>query len=341
MRFIEDALRQHQEEFSLGRYGFGPGSSTVLITPHFVTSRHVVALVFPAGSRQPCLVVKVPRRPGDNEGVRREAEMLRNLWTASRGLVPRTPYVVGFVDNDDLCLLVETALTGQPLDPLRVSRDLDGAMLAGADFVASLPVTRSAADNVDWYERKIGQPLRSLRQLVGENAEVALLVEKTHNLLLPLKTQEIPAVFEHGDLSHPNVFVRPDGKLQVADWERASPDGLPGHDYIFYLQYLSECMERAYTRPEQLLAFDRAFTRGGWARKSLAAHLVARTLDPDLIPLLLILTWARSAATLVDRLAAERAAGGEPKFILRALLEDRDFWLWRHVVVSSESLYPT
>lgn len=341
MRFIEDVLHQHQEKFSLGQYGFGPGSSMVLVTPHFVTSRHVVALVFPAGSRHPCLVVKVPRQPGDNGGVRREAEMLQNLWTASRGVVPRAPYVVGFVDKDDLCVLVETALTGQQLDPLRVGRDPAGAMLAGADFVGSLPVTRSAADNGDWYERKIGQPLRSLGQLVGENAEVALLIEKTHNLLLPLKTQEIPAVFEHGDLSHPNLFVRPDGKLQVADWERASPDGLPGHDYIFYLQYLSECVERAYTRPEQLLAFDRAFSRDGWARNSLAEHLVARSLDPNLIPLLLVLTWARSAATLVDRLAAERAAGGEPKYILKALLDDRDFWLWRHVVESSESLYQT
>ncbi|TDK24087.1 hypothetical protein E2F48_15020 [Arthrobacter crusticola] len=56
--------------------------ATVLLTPQFVLSRHVVALVFAVGSTRPVLVMKVPRCPGDNEGVRRETDMLRRLGAA-------------------------------------------------------------------------------------------------------------------------------------------------------------------------------------------------------------------------------------------------------------------
>lgn len=333
MSFVEQFLRDHYDEFALDRYGLGKRWETLLLTPRFATSRHVVALVFPSREREPALVVKVPRQPGDNSGVRREAAMLDQLSAAvdsSGGGVPR---LVGIRDAGPFTVLVETALTGMPLDPRTVAADLPSAVATGTEFVASLPCTHAATDNADWYQRAVAAPLAALEDLAGD-APTRELVEHTHQLLAPLRQAQLPAVIEHGDLSHPNLLIKPGGALQVMDWERSLTDGVPGHDLVFYLQYLSESSEQAFAREAQLAAFDKAFGQGGWALDPLSRHLGMRGVDQSLLPLLVIATWARSTATLADRLAQEAEADplqGNGK--VRATLQaDRDFWLWRHVV---------
>lgn len=337
MNFIDSVLCGHYGEWNLADYGLGAEWTTVLVTPQFTTSRHVVGLVFPAGASQPKLVVKVPRCPGDNEGVRREADMLRQLSTLSGGQVEGVPHIVAALDVGEHTVLVETALTGVPLDPYRVAGDLAGAVALGVDFLAALPCTRPGPDNRGWYERTVERPLEALASLLPEDPEVSALVKRTHELLMPLRSTTLPAVFEHADLSHPNLLVQSDGRLQVMDWERSSLFGLPGHDLVFYLQYLSESSDMAFSRVAQLAAFDKAFGPGGWALATLREHLVLRNVDPELLPLVVIATWARSAATLAYRLAAEDVPGPGSAQLRAAVLDDRDFWLWRHVVASGLS----
>jgi hypothetical protein len=50
--------------------------------------------------------------------------------------------------------------------------------------------------------------------------------------------------------------------------------------------------------------------------------------------LLVIATWARSAATLAYRLATEGVPVPGSAQLRTAVLEDRDFWLWRHAVTA-------
>jgi hypothetical protein len=332
VNFIDSVLREHCTEWDLGGFGLGAEWTTVMVTPQFTTSRHVVGLVFPAGTSQPRLVVKVPRCPGDNEGVQREADMLRQLSTLSGGQVEGIPHIVATLDVGEHTVLVETALTGAPLDPYRVAGDLAGAVALGADFVAALPCTRPGPDNRGWYERTVERPLEALASLLPGDAEVSALVQRTHELLRPLRTSTLPAVFEHADLSHPNLLVQSNGRLQVMDWERSSLFGVPGHDLVFYLQYLSESSDMAFMRVAQLAAFDKAFGPGGWALEPLREHLVLRNVDPELLPLLVIATWARSASTLAYRLASEDVPVPGSAQLRAAVLQDRDFWLWRHVV---------
>ncbi|XAS63709.1 aminoglycoside phosphotransferase family protein [Micrococcaceae bacterium Sec5.8] len=334
MNFIDSILREHHREWDLAACGLGAEWSTVLVTPQFTTSRHVVGLVFAAGDRHPSLVVKVPRCPGDNEGVQREADMLRQLSAISRGRVEGIPRVVATLDRGDHTVLVETALTGSPLDPDRVAGNLPAAVTLGMDFVAALPCTRPGAVNGDWYERAVDRPMQALASLLPGDAEVSALVHRTHELLAPLRLRALPAVFEHADLSHPNLLVQAGGHLQVMDWERSSLHGMPGHDLIFYLQYLSESSDMAFNRVAQVAAFDKAFGPGGWALAPLRDHLVLRDVDPGLLPLLVIAAWARSASTLAYRLASEGTPAPGSARLRAAVLDDRDFWLWRHVVTS-------
>lgn len=333
MNFIDRVLRERYEELGLHRY-LGRQWATVILTPQFVTSRHVVALVRATNEQQPSLVVKVPRRPGDNTGVLREAAMLQQLWALSPDRAEATPELVGFFHVGDHCVLVETALTGLQLDPALVAVNFPAAVASGSEFVAGLPVTRQASSNGDWYTRKIIRPLDELIELVAGDAEVVALVQSTHELLAGVRTAELPAVFEHADLSHPNIFVRPGGSLQVVDWERSSIDGLPGHDLVFYLQYLNESVKSAFTREHQVAAFGQAFSPGAWARKALQKHLEARGVDASMLPSLIVATWARSAATLSERLAGEAVPLQHLNQVRHAVLSDRDFWLWRHAVAT-------
>lgn len=332
MTFVDRVLREHYDELGLASYGLGSAWATVLLTPRFVTSRHVVALVFPSGSRQPSVVVKVPRQPGDNEGVLREATMLTELADRSDGRLTGVPRILGTPQVGSHTVLVQSALHGPPLDPDAVAADVTAAVHRGRDFLERLPVTRSAEDNTGWYEEVVVRPLEALSVLVAA-PEVEALVARTHEVLQPLRSTPLPAVFEHADMSHPNLLLGPAGALQVVDWERATVRGLPGHDLVFFLQYVSESATGSYTRDRQLVAFDSAFGPQGWARNVLAAHLRSRGVDAEQLPLILAAAWARSAATLADRLAVLSEDGGSsaPQ-VLQAVMQDRDFWLWRHAV---------
>ena len=335
MNYIDQIIADHYQELGLAELGVPRTWTTLLLTPQFVTSRHVVALIFVDGSARPSLVVKVPRQPGDNSSVRKEADVLLELKSLGVGSRQGAPEVVGVLDVGGQTVLIETAVGGDLLEPRLVVEDFDRAVHAGMDFVAGLPCTRPIPDNPGWYDRTVSAPLAALASLFPGQTEVADLVDRTHGVLEPLRTEQLPAVVEHGDLSYQNLFLQPDGRLQVVDWERSRLDGLPAHDLIFYLQYVGQSREQALSsRQLQLKAFNNAFSPGGWAVSSVAEHLRLRGVDTELLPYLVIATWARSAATLAYRLSGEGTHGGAPGHLQAAVTADRDYWLWRHAVTA-------
>ncbi|NUP60412.1 MAG: aminoglycoside phosphotransferase family protein [Pseudarthrobacter sp.] len=335
MNYIDQILSDHYGDLELAKFGMSRKWATLRLTPRFATSRHVVALIFAEGADRPSLVVKVPRQPGDNASVRKEADVLLGLKSMGVGSGQGAPEVVGVLDIDGQTVLIETAVGGDLLEPRLVVQDFARAVHAGVDFVAGLPCTRAVTENLGWYERTVSTPLAALAALFPGETEVAALVDLTHEVLAPLRAEQLPAVLEHGDLSYQNLFLQPDGRLQVVDWERSRLDGLPAHDLIFYLQYVGQSREQALSsRHLQLRAFNNAFSAGGWALSSLAEHLSLRNVDPHLLPYLVVTTWARSAATLAYRLTAEATPGSGSGHLQAAVLADRDFWLWRHAVTS-------
>jgi aminoglycoside phosphotransferase (APT) family kinase protein len=145
-------------------------------------------------------------------------------------------------------------------------------------------------------------------------------------------------VLEHGDLSHPNLFL--DGEkrsLNVIDWERAALDGIPGRDLVFFLQYLAECRVMAGDRVERCRAFDDAFDAdGGWARPALAAELSRRGVASELLGALVVAGWARTAGTLAARLRVDGEATGESAALAATLATNREVQLWHHAVLRAE-----
>jgi aminoglycoside phosphotransferase (APT) family kinase protein len=342
VNLVEQVLAERYDDLGLARAGLSRGMEVVLLTPRFATSRHVVALVSPAGSPRARVVVKIPRRPGDNGGVRHEADVLQELDRLAAGRVLGVPTVLGTVEVDGRLLLVETALHGTPLVPRWVRRRPALALSAARSFLDALPVVRAPGENDDWYGRLVAEPLAALVGHAPLDGETDRLRSRTHALLGPLRDAALPAVVEHGDLSDPNLMLDRHGFLQAVDWERSTTRGLPGHDLVFFLQHVAECRRSARTPEERLAAFDDAFVEPrGLGRAPLREHLAARDVDPALAGPLVVATWARAAASLVPRLVPEIGARGgavahSPSSLADVVSRNRDVALWRHAVARAE-----
>ena len=319
-----------------GRAPFGGRSdavavagSPVLVTPWFEASRHVIAITFRQG--MPAYVAKMPRRPGDDSGIRREAASLRWLAVTSPAAAARAPRVVA-PPTAGSSVLVERLLSGTALGPERVRADPARAVRIGMALVDIMPVTGTSRGDAGWYDRLLGAPLDRFRRDAPAEVSAGELVARTHERLRPLRdASDLPLVFEHGDLGHPNLVVRPSGCLGAVDWERSDPRGLPAHDAVFFLTYVAEALHDAVAVPDRLRAFDDGFLGAhAWARQAVAAHLDRRGVDRAVLPPLVLACWARSACGLLERLTG-RAAGRGSRGDAAVILDDRDVALWRHV----------
>lgn len=297
----------------------------IIITPRFDTSRHVVAL-HEGAVRADSWVAKIPRQPGDDSGIQREGHMLMALRGAAPELASSIARVERLATIGSTSYLLREALDGAALDPGAVERDHDLAVTIGLRFIEAMPRTREAAENTDWYDELVETPLGRLAALSGR-ASITHLVERTHDALASVRARPVPAVFEHGDLGHPNVLLAEAGELRVLDWERAREHGLPGHDLVFYLQYCAESARGAFTRDAQRSAFEQLWVRGGHGRRLLARHLERHGLGFD--EAFVLLAWARTAATLADRLEAHGDADSTADQLIAA---DRDVMLWEHAL---------
>ncbi|PRY36581.1 aminoglycoside phosphotransferase (APT) family kinase protein [Geodermatophilus tzadiensis] len=336
---VERILVENLDRLDLGAVGLGTALETAFLTPRFVTSRHVVVLVYAKGESRPRLVVKVPRQPGDSQGVRREADMLLRLAAHLDPNRLRVPAVLGTVACDGLTLLAESAVRGTVLSPPQARRHFRTVLAAGTSFIDALPVVRPAESNTDWYVQAVERPLARLTELAPLDGETAVLCARTHELLAPLRSVPLPAIFEHGDLAFPNLyFGARDSSLGVVDWERSTTEGVPGHDLVFFLQFLSESRWSASTWSAQVAAFRAAFVGpDAWAVPVLREHLRHRGVDPRSWGRLVVMTWARTAATLVDRLLLDPSGNGlRPSAAVDAAVRlERETRLWRLAVESA------
>lgn len=300
----------------------------LLVTPRFRASRHVLSLVLPPEGSRPVTVVKAARLPGDGSAIVAETV---NLWAlestsnAAAGTVPR----VLACDPGERPYLVETALAGRPLSPAAVRRDpaaTVGAVCAWLEDLSPDALSRPVLDQ-GAFQRLVERPLLALSQAYGSLSEEALLARATIDLLAPLEGAGLPLVFEHGDLSPPNVLRLEDGRIGVLDWELAHPHGLPAHDLLFFIGYVAFALRDARSTEAQVAAVHEAFLGPSpWAVPSLSGYARRLGIDRTLLPLLFVSCWARYAAGLLERASA---TDGQTLAWLRG---NRYFALWRHAV---------
>lgn len=311
-------------------------SGRLFVTPWFEASRHVVCLYLDPSTGELEAVAKLPRRSSDVSGINHEAAVLRDLARRTTDLAERVPSVRELAGGTRPYLL-ETALRGAAAGPEVVRAETGTLLNAGLQFIQSLPETGTTTTASSWFPELLERPLQAVRGLLpGQENES--LPAQTLALLEVLRPARMPLVFEHGDLSHPNLLLTPDGQLGAIDWERSHVRGLPVHDLGFFLQYVSESSRRAFEPAAQLRAFDDAFTGSdAWAGPWLRRYAAGLGIDEQLLPALILATFARSSAGLLARLRPDSFRGGcssgmSDSDLTAAFAVDRDFLLWRHAI---------
>jgi aminoglycoside phosphotransferase (APT) family kinase protein len=339
MNTVASFLESNHARLGTADYQLHKGFSSLVITPRFRASSHVIFMLIPNGTTEPTLVAKMPRLKDASASLAREAAALESIQRLHGGKLHTIPRLVAYEEYRGYPILIETALNGVLMDNNYIRRRFSDCCEMTLRWLDSLqPQDRALPDSSVWFERLAQKPLDHFARAVTLSDDEAELLDQTRALIAPLKTMRLPFVIEHGDLSHPNLIVSGKGRLGVVDWELATTGGLPGYDLFFFLAYAAFARQRAQTNADYIAAFQQAyFEAGAWARSYAKSYLNGLGLPDESIKPLFILTWARYVIQLLQRLEiSEQAAIGQTT--IDWLRGNRFFALWRYAVSHADKL---
>lgn len=320
----------------MGLSAYGPLNSVVL-TPRFPASRHVIFLLIPQGHRDPVLVAKVPRLPEQSDGLEREVANLQ----AVHALRPRgfdgIPRVVIDTNFHGFPVLIETALNGPLLSPAMMRRAPQESIAQVIDWLIDIHRLTTPPTN-DWFEQ-LAQPALQDLEAKLPSTEMDLLV-KLREILRPLQGARLPYVVEHGDLGHPNIVRMAGGRIGVIDWETSSLNGLIGGDLFFFLSYAAFSLNHANERGSFTDIFREAFFGvDAWAVPYIERYLQHISIPRSVLAPIFVLQWTRYLSSLLTRVSAgesDQSAGS----VRATPHENRYFELWRYAITHVEELLP-
>lgn len=311
------------------------------VTPRFRASGHVVILVPDAAGSRAERVVKIARRADRSGPLAREAKNLRRVHAVRSGGFPSIPRLEGTGRIGGAPFLVETGLRGRPLDRSFVRRRPGLGVRSVVDWLVELHGATARREGTPGgrYRRLLAEPLARFARCFPLEREERRLVEDTLRLTRPLARRPWPTVFEHGDLSHPNLLLHPDDGVGVVDWELAEPEGLPAADLFFFLAYVAFARFRAKDAEACLRAFDWTFfRRSRRVERAVGRYVRALGLPPGLLPSLFLATWPRQVIRQLDRVTPALRDGLDAATV-DWLRGHRFFALWRHAVESADRLW--
>jgi aminoglycoside phosphotransferase (APT) family kinase protein len=305
----------------------------LLKTPRFRASGHVLGFVFADGAKSPELVVKVSRLPGDDRWIDREAANLRRVQAAREGGFDSIPRVAACDDGAGLRMLVQTVIPGTAMDRAAVRRRPKACVDAVAAWLTDLHRATSATAGPDSLRRLVAAPLDRFEALCAGRPAERALVRRTREIVAPLLAADVPVVFEHGDLSAPNILVDGEGRVGVVDWELADPAGLPATDLFFFLTFVAFARGRASSHRDWIAAFRAAFFGpDAWASPWIRKYADAMELPAASLKPLFVSTWARYVAAAATRLGADEAPRDESGDLVAWLRTNRFHLLWEYAV---------
>jgi aminoglycoside phosphotransferase (APT) family kinase protein len=318
-----------------------------LKTPRFRASSHVLFFVYEPTAKSPFAVIKMSRLTEESEFLERESANLARIQTSRPGGFDSIPRLIAYERTRRPPFLVESFLSGEPMSPSYVRARGDRAISLVVDWLrdlhrasATAGSTRlvSAAGSSDAAgSRTPAESSPSLEESI-ERAELLVidrddeeLLRRTGEILAPLRAANLTPVFEHGDLSSPNLLVTEAGRLAVVDWELADARGLPVADLFFFLTYVAFARGRPRDTSEHVAACTRAFFgASAWARCWVLGYIEELGIPRELLGPLFVATWLRYVTSLVERLGGKDAfRGDEGRKLHDWLLNNRYRAIWR------------
>ncbi len=265
-------------------------ATLLLLTGGHRSINKVVGLAFEPGAATPSAAVKFARVPAAEEGLRREAEVLRRLGQ-DRPDLAGFPRLLGEGRRDGRVAVVEEAVSGVPaLEGFTAAAFADLAprvvrLLAGLARPGEVP-------GPAWRERLVEGPLARFEVEFGPvlgGAGVAAVATELASLESP------PPAIEHRDCSPWNVLVAPGREPVLVDWESAEPDGLAGVDLVYFLAncafVLDGAIESGRTRESYARLLDPATPSGRIAAAAFDDYRAAAGISGADMRRLRILCW--------------------------------------------------
>ena len=343
MNVVSNFLVKNWYRFELDRFGPISKISCVIATPRFRASKHVIFFVLTGSSPQPILVAKVPRLGGEKEGLDREAANLKEVQLTKNGGFSSIPHVIAYEVFADTQILVETALTGQKMSSSLVRRKPKDCIEAVNRWLVEfhLATAEPSENNQNWFDRLITHPHEELMKTAALSREELQLMKQTQEITSVLQQQDIPLIFEHRDLGHPNILLGENGDVGVVDWELGEAKGLPGVDLIFFLTLIAFVRGGATKNADYLQTFREAFFgKSPWAKPYVSRYAEEVDLSPEAIKPLFILCWSRYVANIVSRLKkvgrSQEVLGEETLAWLR---RNRYYALWWYAVNHQDEIH--
>lgn len=336
-------LQRNWQRLGLDPYGAPAELSCIMATPRFRTSAHVIFLILARESPDPVLVVKICRLAGEAVSLHREAQNLQAVQMARPGGFDSIPRLVAYECFAATRLLVETGLPGRVMAPSLVREQPEECTEVLVRWITDfhLATANPHADAPAAYAHLLAEPLTKLDTFSARSSETVSLIDRTRTLTRSLAERRYPLVFEHGDMSAPNILLSNNNHLRVVDWELAEPNGLPGNDLFFALAYVAFARRQTNRAEDFITAFREAFFgRSAWARSSVMQYALAAGLREELLTPLFIACWSRYVAKLVERVGWQGGANMSKHSTEEWLKCNRYFLMWRHAVEYADELFP-
>jgi len=336
MNVVTRFLQENWHRLPVEQFGAPKRLSCVVATPRFKASRHIIFFVIAEGDPQPILVAKVPRRSGDNSRLDLEAFNLNAIQNSRPAGFDSIPRVIAYENFDEDRLLIETMLNGRAMNRTYARRVYESCIETVTDWLVDMQAATMtpSIDDAGWFERLVEQPLQRIKERLPLSLADEHLIDRTQKLTMPIQFHELPLVFEHGDLSHPNVLLLAKGGTGVVDWELAEPRGLPATDFFFFMNYIAFARVNAERNEEYLAAFQRAFFgHEAWARPFIDNYVRQVPLPSEVLLPLFVLTWARYVDGLITRLLDSKSKAVQLDEENAAWLRtNRYYALWRYTI---------
>lgn len=231
-------------------------------------------------------VVKFARQPGISAPFDREQAAWSALEKTARVVTDHAPRLLGRFEVGDHLASAETAAAGQQL-----SKTLIGARE---------PKTQPLEMVVDWLIQVARETRLDSGALKARKAELLAKADLSRHSGIRVALEmlgDVPAVFEHGEMSDEHIFVHEEG-FTVIDWEHARADGFPLWDLFFFaanaLAVTDGAAHRRYGYIPDLFA-GRAPSSPvlfGWVRRLVAAMRLPSQAVGALAALHWLTSWA-------------------------------------------------
>lgn len=314
-RYLLGLVRDRWSQWGLGE---APGRlSCLLVTGGNRAISKCVGLIFEEPDPRPRLAIKLPRVPESVPALAKEAAVLDALHSRYPAACAGIPRLLQFAECCERTMLVETALTGTPLEAVVTRGKFRALALQGTDWLADFAGRTARVPRDEWRLRIARPAIADFADNFHGVADPQLL-EHTRAMLGTVGA--LPRVVEQRDCSPWNVLVDPDGALVVLDWESAELDGLPALDLIYFIAYLAFALDGVPidTASERLRAsyrrlLDPASFTGRVRRDCMARYAERIGLEPADIEPLAALTWLIHARSDYRRFTADAAGRPHPE----------------------------